>query len=246
MTTLRNLKPSTLAIGAAGVIGIVFLARKAKAAQAPNASKSSTTKLPASSPPAPRPPQLPANTSASADVDAAASLDITEIQLEGDPAPARKPAQEGAPLAWDLREHPLASNAAPDRDFPPEVKIVVDVPAPSAPKPSSSKPSASAKTKAKPPVPKPPAAKPAPKSAPAEVIPRPGRTPQAAAQELYELATSLLKAGKGSMLGTGAAPSTRVLELQQGMGSIAADGIYGPGTRARGKQLIGKNFPVRK
>jgi len=30
------------------------------------------------------------------------------------------------------------------------------------------------------------------------------------------------------------------------MGDLVADGIYGPATRARGLELIGKTFPARR
>jgi hypothetical protein len=71
------------------------------------------------------------------------------------------------------------------------------------------------------------------------------RAPEAAAQELFNYAREVLSKSKGYLLGTKAAPSRLVQDAQTDMGEIAADGIYGPATRDRGKALLGKTFPAR-
>lgn len=71
------------------------------------------------------------------------------------------------------------------------------------------------------------------------------RTPQKAAQDLLAYVKPILAARKGSELGTKGAPNPFVKSAQIDMGGVAADGIYGPDTRARGKQLINVTFPAR-
>jgi hypothetical protein len=70
------------------------------------------------------------------------------------------------------------------------------------------------------------------------------RSPAQAAAELLAYVTPILAAKRGSELGTKGAPNAVVKAAQLDMG-IAADGIYGPSTRTRGKALTGKTFPVR-
>ena len=84
-------------------------------------------------------------------------------------------------------------------------------------------------------------------TAPAPVpAPEPtGRTPEQAARDLLTLARLLLKSDKGSQLGSKASPSPAVQSAQRDMGGLTADGIYGPATRARGKDLLGETFPAR-
>jgi hypothetical protein len=71
------------------------------------------------------------------------------------------------------------------------------------------------------------------------------RTPQQAAAALLAYVTPITKARQSSILGSKASPNTTVAIAQTEMGDVATDGIYGPATRARGKALIGKNFPPR-
>lgn len=73
-----------------------------------------------------------------------------------------------------------------------------------------------------------------------------GLSPRDAAQRLYDYARGLLRADRGGELGTKGRPSETVRHYQKAMGKIRADGQYGPKTRARGKELLGRTFPVRK
>jgi len=73
-----------------------------------------------------------------------------------------------------------------------------------------------------------------------------GRTPTQAATFLYSYATEAIRAGKGSSLGTKGHANETVKLAQRDMRKIEADGIYGPKTRARGKELLGKPFPERE
>ena len=239
------MKPLPVLLGIGGIVGMAVLAKRAKAAQAASSASSSPTTFPGSPSSAPRSAALAAD---------AESIRMTEIEVIPDPstpATPRTPPEEGQPLAWKKQDHPLAERGLEDPDFPPNVRIIADVHAPpaaprppssaAAAKPSSSKPKPSSKPSsaaAPPAAPTPPAA--------AVMVPKPGRSAEQAARELYNRATALLKAGKGAQLGTRNAPSAFVREAQQDMGGIAADGIYGGDTRTRGKALLGKSFPVRK
>lgn len=125
--------------------------------------------------------------------------------------------------------------------LPDPLKDLIDAAAPPAPAPSSSKP----KPKPKP-RPAPPASKPRPPAPSSSAAPASSnRTPALAAAQLYDYVSAVLKAKKGSTLGTKGAPNATVLAAQRDMGGIVADGIYGLATRTRGKQLIGKTFPPR-
>ena len=70
------------------------------------------------------------------------------------------------------------------------------------------------------------------------------RTDKTAALELLAYVTPILKAKRGAELGTKNAPNSFVKAAQVDMG-VTPDGIYGPETRTRGKQLIGSTFPAR-
>jgi hypothetical protein len=63
-----------------------------------------------------------------------------------------------------------------------------------------------------------------------------------------EAATALYKYVTGTHVdwGSKAHPNELIRGAQKDMGKIVADGVYGPKTRERGKQLIGKTFPTRK
>jgi outer membrane biosynthesis protein TonB len=96
---------------------------------------------------------------------------------------------------------------------------------------------------------------PAPKPGPEPVIvihdaeiidtPSPSRSARAAAQALYDYATGLIRSGRAALLGDSGNPNATVKAAQQDMGRVAADGIYGTKTRARGKELLGREFPAR-
>ena len=70
--------------------------------------------------------------------------------------------------------------------------------------------------------------------------------PRAAAQQLFRYVAGVISAGKASTLGTKGNPNPEVKRLQLAMGGIRGDGIYGPATRARGKELLGREFPARR
>jgi hypothetical protein len=75
------------------------------------------------------------------------------------------------------------------------------------------------------------------------------RAPQTAAADLLSYVQSVLRlpsAQHAAGFGYKDHPNEVVRAAQRDMaGGIAADGIYGPGSRARGKALIGKDFPAR-
>ena len=72
------------------------------------------------------------------------------------------------------------------------------------------------------------------------------RPPEQAAADLYAYAREVLDAGKGHLLGVKGAPSETVRLAQQDMGELVDDGFYGPSVRARGRELLGKIFPIRR
>ncbi|HET8939219.1 MAG TPA: hypothetical protein VFN67_37500 [Polyangiales bacterium] len=73
------------------------------------------------------------------------------------------------------------------------------------------------------------------------------RSPKQAAQALHTYATGLVRSGRGAAeLGSKAKPNDFVAAAQRDMrGGLASDGIYGPKTQARGKELLGVEFPNR-
>jgi hypothetical protein len=66
------------------------------------------------------------------------------------------------------------------------------------------------------------------------------RSPAQAAADLYAYVT-----GPHPKWGVKNDPSTFIADCERDMGNVPVQGIYGPLDRARGKQLIGKNFPPR-
>lgn len=68
---------------------------------------------------------------------------------------------------------------------------------------------------------------------------------KSAAQQLYSYVTRTINAGNVRMLGSKGKPNKEVERLQEAMGKIKSDGIYGPATRARGRELIGREYPTR-
>lgn len=71
-------------------------------------------------------------------------------------------------------------------------------------------------------------------------------SPKNAAEQLYSFAARTLARGEGHLLGVKGKPSPEVKRLQKNMGKIKADGFYGRRTRRRGKELLGRDFPIRK
>ncbi len=157
------------------------------------------------------------------------------------PPPASKPASKlPDPIRdmLDMGQPPVPSapsstvQAPADKDFPAGMKVV-DVPAPErgAVKPAARKPAP------RKPTPRRPASKPS-SSTPAK------RTAKEAAAALYAYVVPIAKAGRTSALGSKGKPNPVVQAAQRDMG-LPADGIYGPATRTKGKQLLGKDFPPR-
>jgi len=70
--------------------------------------------------------------------------------------------------------------------------------------------------------------------------------PREAAERLYAFASMKLQSGQGADLGVKGNPSATVQAFQKAMRRITADGFYGPETRARGKELLGRDFPIRR
>jgi hypothetical protein len=90
-----------------------------------------------------------------------------------------------------------------------------------------------------------PAPKPAAKPAPQPAVVS-ARSTKQAAEDLYTLAASLVRSNRGDELGTSLHPNEKVRAAQTDMrGNLKADGVYGPKTMARGKELLGKPFPNR-
>ena len=71
------------------------------------------------------------------------------------------------------------------------------------------------------------------------------RTTKQAAQALYNYVTPIIRSGRGAELGSAAKPNDTVAAAQRDMKLVASDGIYGPKTQARGKELLGMEFPSR-
>jgi hypothetical protein len=83
---------------------------------------------------------------------------------------------------------------------------------------------------------------PAAEVAPSGAVEVPHDDPANAAAWVYDQATTNPRWN----FGTKARPNAELAKAQADMGGIAADGIYGPATKARGKQLIGRTFPARR
>jgi hypothetical protein len=73
----------------------------------------------------------------------------------------------------------------------------------------------------------------------------PTRAPSDAARELYALVVPLIRDGNLDALGTNDQPSQQIAILQRDMRGLKSDGVYGPKTAARGKELLGREFPSR-
>lgn len=129
------------------------------------------------------------------------------------------------------------------------VKVVApNAPAAKPPAPHKALPAASSAEAPHPPVEH---AEPAPATAEAEHMAEPvGRAPSVAARQLYDYVTKIIRGGQGAQLREPARDDF-VNEAQHDMKGaklLAAlnkgqGGLYGPLTRARGKELIGREFP---
>lgn len=71
------------------------------------------------------------------------------------------------------------------------------------------------------------------------------RSSRQAAQVLRDYANAAFQRGDADALGTKAHPSEVVRAAQRDMKLLTADGVYGPKTAARGKELLGIEFPNR-
>jgi len=69
--------------------------------------------------------------------------------------------------------------------------------------------------------------------------------PRQAAKELYSYVSQMIGAGRARELGDKRDRNGKVKRLQKFMGRLVEDGIYGNKTRARGKELLGRDFPAR-
>lgn len=78
-----------------------------------------------------------------------------------------------------------------------------------------------------------------------DITPQQVRTPKDAAKELLSYVSPLIRNGRADALGTKEAPNTIIQALQTDMRKVTADGVYGPKTAARGKELLGMEFPAR-
>jgi hypothetical protein len=70
-------------------------------------------------------------------------------------------------------------------------------------------------------------------------------TKRSAAERLYAYVLREIREGRSANLGSKGNPNPEVLAGQKGMTKVTADGIYGPKTRERGKELTGKPWPAR-
>jgi hypothetical protein len=73
----------------------------------------------------------------------------------------------------------------------------------------------------------------------------PARSPREAARALLNYVQPLVRAGRLAELGSKEAPNDTIANAQRDMRGIASDGVYGPRTAARGKELLGVAFPSR-
>ena len=71
------------------------------------------------------------------------------------------------------------------------------------------------------------------------------RSPRQAATDLYTYVTQAMRQGLEGPLGSKTTPDEYLAAAQRDMRLIASDGIYGPKTAARGKELLGREFPPR-
>jgi hypothetical protein len=82
-------------------------------------------------------------------------------------------------------------------------------------------------------------------AAPATPAQQQARTAKEAAKALLAYVSPRIRAGQLSELGTKDAPNDFIANAQRDMRLIASDGVYGPKTQARGKELLGLEFPSR-
>jgi hypothetical protein len=71
------------------------------------------------------------------------------------------------------------------------------------------------------------------------------RSPRQAATDLFNFVTQAIRDKQDAQLGSKASPSDFVAAAQRDMRLVASDGIYGDKTGARGKELLGREFPKR-
>lgn len=166
-------------------------------------------------------------------------------RVEVGPPPSDAPEPSLPPVVEPKKpfgDNPINVDAGPDNRAP--VPIIVPggpssppVVLPPAPIPAPPVVVAPPPPAAKPPV----VVSPEPKPAPAK------RAEKQAATDLLAYVTPLLKSGKGSELGVKGKPNpiVKAAQIDMGMPLKEQDGIYGPATRARGKQLLGTTFPAR-
>ncbi|HEX6290295.1 MAG TPA: hypothetical protein VFZ66_13970 [Herpetosiphonaceae bacterium] len=176
-----------------------------------------------------------------------AQRDMGGVAVDGIYGP--KTQARGAALtmsSWPARPAPKAA-AKPSSTIPSNPVKVTS----STTTASSSKPTTPPKTAAKPKTPS--ASAPTPNAPPggatvdlsAQVVTT-ERSPKQAAQALHAYVTGVIRSGRGATeLGSKAARNNTVAVAQRDMRGLEVDGIYGPKTQARGKELLGIEFPSR-
>lgn len=177
-----------------------------------------------------------------------AQRDMGQIKADGVYGPETQ--KRGSALtmsSWPARPAAKPAAAKPAAAKPASATIpshVVNVTSSATAKPAAAaKPATAAAAKPSAPTPnKPPGAS---TTAPAAVVPT-ERSPKQAAQALQAYVTPIVRAGRGDAeLGSKAKPNNTIAAAQRDMRNVASDGIYGPKTQARGKELLGVEFPSR-
>jgi hypothetical protein len=243
-------KTLAIAVGGLGLLAVVAAASRAKAAQ-----QAIDTDPELTPPGPPTPIRLPANTPP-----AAAEVVLPPPSLDPSTYPPGPPIPLPATPLQPASLDPMVEPPGPPIPLPsmPMVPVTALPAAPAPQPPAASMPLYQ--------VPAPPAAaptlpvkrpfgdqpldvqatqtnvKPATNAAP---TPAAKRAPKQAALDLLAYVTPILAQKRGSELGIKNKPNAVVKAAQLDMGDNPVDGIYGPRTREKGKQLTGKNFPAR-
>ncbi|HET8938987.1 MAG TPA: hypothetical protein VFN67_36335 [Polyangiales bacterium] len=175
-----------------------------------------------------------------------AQRDMQQIKVDGIYGPETQ--KRGAALTmqpWPARPAATAAKPKPKAAPKPASNTIPSHTVTVTPAASSSASSTpAAKPAAKPAAPSPTQPPGATVDLPAQVVPE-GRSPKQAAQALQAYVTPLIRSGRAAELGSKAKPNELIASLQRDMRGIASDGIYGPKTQARGKELLGVEFPAR-
>jgi len=189
--------------------------------------------VPSLPPPPPPPPPRPKAPPARAQLPASTTIPSHPVEVTNAPPPPW--AQEALASDWDKPMPLTDANVQPGAKArpplpPPRMTIDVDRPAdPSDFKPKQSTPPSAA----------------APLSSASPGVAPQVRSARDAARALLNYVSPLIRAGKAAQLGSKDAPNDTIANAQRDMRIIKSDGIYGPKTAARGKELLGIEFPSR-